>query len=93
MEGARTSVEPSARFPVWTDAGKARDALRLTTRIYNHRVQQSASELLRENSAKRSWDEQRTIFSSEKTFFILVTGKLKHTDRAPGKYDTRCQHP
>jgi len=41
---SRTSVEPSARFPVWTDAGKARDALRLTTRIYIYRVQQSASE-------------------------------------------------
>ncbi len=41
---SRTSVEPSARFPVWTDAGKARDALRLTTRIYNYRVQQSVSE-------------------------------------------------
>jgi len=32
-----------ARFPVWADAGKARDALRLTTRIYTYRVQQSAS--------------------------------------------------
>src|SRR5258708_20766044 len=29
---------------LWTDAGKARDALRLTTRIYHYRVQQSASE-------------------------------------------------
>ncbi len=43
MKGTRTSVEPSARFPVWTGAGKARDALRLTTRIDNYRAQQSAS--------------------------------------------------
>jgi hypothetical protein len=27
MEGSRTSVKPSACFPAWAGAGKARDAL------------------------------------------------------------------
>jgi hypothetical protein len=36
------ALEPSARFSLWTDAGKARDALCLTARIYNSHAQQSA---------------------------------------------------
>src|SRR5262249_48836702 len=35
--------EPAARFPLWPEVGQARDALRLTARIYNSHAQRSTS--------------------------------------------------
>src|ERR1700739_849337 len=36
-------LEPSARFPLGTDAGQTRDAVRLTARLYNSHAQRSTT--------------------------------------------------
>src|SRR5215468_1325388 len=35
--------DPAARFPLWPEAGQARDAFRLPARIYNSHAQRSPS--------------------------------------------------
>src|SRR2546422_513631 len=72
------ALEPSARFPLRTDAGKARDALRLTARIYNYHAQQSARGAVSQmanDCAAHDWGQMLTLRVKTCSHFRSFTSK------------------
>src|SRR5439155_13086752 len=67
-------------FPLWTDAGKARDALRLSVRIYNYHAQQSARGAVSQMAngcAAHDWGQMLTFRVKTCSLFRSFTKSVK----------------